>query len=78
MISSTTMKAEKERNEGLLKIDNLAAAQYRNGNVAEAVELLRKSLSIREHSADDKSGLDVLNNRNNLAAALGRLKLFDK
>ena len=65
-------------NEGLLKIDNLAAAQYRNGNMKEAVELLRKALSIRELGAVDKNGIDILNNKNNLASALGRLKQYSE
>ena len=78
MTTNTMLNGEIERCKGLVKIENLAAAQYRNGNFVEAVELLRKALSIRQQSTADNGGLDVLNNMNNLAAALGRLKLYDE
>ena len=78
MTSNPVPLQKVETNEGLLKIDNLAAAQYRNGNMKGAVELLRKALSIREQCAIDKNGIDILNNKNNLASALGRLKQYSE
>lgn len=76
MSLSHTPQKDVGTNEGLLKIDNLAAAQYRNGNIKGSVELLRKALFIREQSSIDKNGVEILNNMNNLASALGRLKLY--
>ena len=65
-----------EQLENLIKIDNLASAQYRSGNFKDAADLLRRALTIREEfmAADD---IDLLNNVNNLAASLGRLRKFD-
>ena len=65
-----------EQLENLIKIDNLASAQYRSGNFKEAADLLRRALTIREEfmKPDD---IDLLNNVNNLAASLGRLRKFD-
>lgn len=68
-----------EEQEVLLKIDALAASQYRNGNFVEAVGLLRKALSIRDqtgHSLGNET--DTLNNMNNLAVALSRISKFDE
>lgn len=75
--SVTPSVAERDRVENLLKIDNLAASQYRTGNFKEAAELLRRALTIREEflGPDD---IDLLNNVNNLAASLGRLKKFQE
>ena len=61
-----------------MKLDNLAAAQYRAGHFKEAVDLLRRALSIREKGTSEKHRADALNNMNNLAAALGRLRKFDE
>ena len=68
-----------EEHEVLSKIDALAASQYRNGNFVEAVGLLRKALSIRVqtgHSLGNET--DALNNMNNLALALSRIRKFDE
>ena len=67
-----------DQKEMLSKIESLAAAQYRNGKFLEAVDLLRKALSIREQSSVDKDSADTLSIMNNLAASLGRLKMFDE
>ena len=68
-----------EEHEVLSKIDALAASQYRNGNFVEAVDLLRKALSIRDqtgHSLGKET--EILNNMNNLAVALSRIRKFDE
>jgi tetratricopeptide (TPR) repeat protein len=78
MTSTPPLKVADEQKEILSKIENLAAAQYRNGKFLEAVELLRKALSIREQSSVDKDSVDSLSTMNNLAASLGRLKQFDE
>lgn len=75
--SVTPSTAEKDRVENLVKIDNLAASQYRTGNFKEAAELLRRALTIREEFLAPDN-IDLLNNVNNLAASLGRLKKFDE
>ena len=78
MTTSPPSKMADEPREILSKIESLAAAQYRNGKFLEAVELLRKALTIREQSSPDKDSADSLSTMSNLAAALGRLKLFDE
>lgn len=78
MTTTPPVKAAEDQKEILSKIESLAAAQYRNGKFLEAVELLRKALSIREQSSVDKDSVDSLSTMNNLAASLGRLKSFDE
>jgi tetratricopeptide (TPR) repeat protein len=78
MTSTPPLKVADDQKEILSKIENLAAAQYRNGKFLEAAELLRKALSIREQSTVDKDSVDSLSTMNNLAASLGRLKQFDE
>ena len=63
----------------LSKIDALAASQYRNGHFLEAVDLLRKALSIRNQTGQSLGNeTDILNNISSLAIALCRSKKFDE
>ena len=78
MASSSPAKKGDEDMGILTKIENLAAAHYRNGNFLEAIDLLRKALLLRENSSADKDNFDTLNVMSNLAAALGRVKSFDE
>ena len=78
MASSSPAKKGDEDNGILTKIENLAAAHYRNGNFLEAIDLLRKALLLRENSSADKDNFDTINVMSNLAAALGRVKSFDE
>jgi len=61
--------------EELLKLDNLASAQYRLGKYPEAEDLLRKAHEKRKETLGENHA-DTLLNLNNLAAALGRLGRF--
>lgn len=78
MASSPPAKKGEEDIGILTKIENLAAAQYRNGNFLEAIDLLRKALLLRENSSAEKDDLDTLSVMSNLAAALGRAKSFNE
>jgi len=59
----------------LVKLDNLASAQYRLGKYTEAEDLLRKAYLKRKDLLGENHA-DTLLNLNNLAAALGRLGRF--